>query len=415
MSSVLPIRGAIDCEVAVAGGGVVGAALAAILASRGLRVALIERSESTPLKTVLHYDPRVFALTRSSENVLRAVDAWRHIGKEHLGVFRKMSVWDAAGPGAIHFDSAEICEPALGYIVENRVIQEALNKALSVYPSAVWYRPAKVTGLEWRTDRIELRLDDDRRLSARLLVGADGAHSSIRTMAGISTRTKDYQHTALVCTVVTERAHGETARQRFLSSGPLAFLPLGDPHRCSIVWSTSPSHAQSLLAQSEEAFCIALEEAFASALGRVVETGPRTVFPLLRAHADCYVKPRLALVGDAAHRIHPLAGQGANLGLMDAATLAEVVLRASDKGQDIGELLVLRRYERWRRGENLAMITLMGGFKDLFGTGFWPVVWARNVGLILTDKAPLLKHWLIRRAMGLEGDLPHLASVSPSP
>jgi 2-octaprenylphenol hydroxylase len=409
MSAVPISRPQTDFDVAVAGGGVVGAALAAMLAKHGMRVALIEKSEPTPLQTVLHHDPRVFALTRSSENVLRAVDAWRYIGEGHIGVFREMAVWDSSGPGVIHFHSAEICEPALGYNIENRVIQAALEKALAHYPSAVWYRPASVSGLEWKPDRIELRLDDDRRLSAKLLVGADGAHSGIRTMAGITSRTHDYQHTSLVCTVVTEKPHGEVARQRFLASGPLAFLPLADPHRCSIVWSTSPAHAQSLMALSEEAFCGALEAAFASTLGRIVETGARAAYPLVRAHTENYVKPRLALVGDAAHRIHPLAGQGANLGLMDAASLAEVVTEALDKGQDFGELLVLRRYERWRRGENLAMITLMGAFKDLFGTGFGPLVWARNVGMNLTDKAPFLKRLLIRRAMGMEGDLPRLA------
>ncbi len=208
---------------------------------------------------------------------------------------------------------------------------------------------------------------------------------------------------------MTERPHGDIARQRFLPTGPLAFLPLVEPHLCSIVWSTSPEQARALLASSDEGFRSRLGEAFDGALGRILDSGPRAGFPLARGHAEIYVKPRLALVGDAAHRIHPLAGQGVNLGFLDAAALAEVLKEARQIGEDIGERLVLRRYERWRKGENLAMIMAMDAFKELFGTSLPPVCWARNLGLSLTDAAGPVKRLIMRRAMGLEGDLPRVA------
>lgn len=401
-------RLSIDFDVAVVGGSLIGATLSAILTSGGLRVALIEKEMPA------HYDPkgdyelRVSAITRASERIFRAVDAWPHIEAARLGYFREMRVWDAQGRGAIHFDSADLCEPTLGYIIENRLIQSALEAVLQKRP-AVWYRPAALEDLSLQNDRVHLQLEDGRRLTAKLVVGADGADSRVRELSGIELETRHYEQTAVVCTVETELPHRDTARQRFLETGPLAFLPFNDPHCSSIVWSTTPEMAQLLLRLPDEAFRLKLEEAFASALGSIVSTGPRAAFPLVRAHAEHYVRPRLALVGDAAHRIHPLAGQGANLGFLDAATLAEVVAEAQAAGQDIGVRGVLRRYERWRKGENLAMMLTMDLFKELFGSGFGPVRLARNLGLALTDKAVPLKRWIMERAMGLSGDLPRLA------
>jgi 2-octaprenylphenol hydroxylase len=405
-------RASADFDVAIVGAGMVGAALAALLAKAGLRIALIEKGESTQAPStggVGGYDLRVSAITRASEQVLRAAGAWTSIKKGRLGAFRGMAVWDAQGEGAIHFDSADICESTLGYVIENRLIQSSVERALSDFTTVSWYRPAALSAIDWREDKVELSLQDGHRLSALLLVGADGADSTVRKLAGIAFQTRDYQHSALVCTVITERPHGDIARQRFLPTGPLAFLPLAEPHLCSIVWSTSPDEARELLALSDEDFRARLGAAFDTTLGRVLDSGPRAGFPLARGHAQQYVKHRLALVGDAAHRIHPLAGQGVNLGFLDAAALAEVLKQARQNGEDLGEHLVLRRYERWRKGENLAMIVAMDAFKELFSASLPPVRWARNLGLSLTDAAGPVKRLIMRRAMGLEGDLPRVA------
>ena len=405
------MRFSIDFDVAIAGGGLIGATLAAVLLKgSGLRVALIEQQEPARYALQAEYDLRVLAITRASEQIFRSLGAWPYIEAGRLGYFREMQVWDAGGPGAIHFDSADLGEPTLGYIIENRLLQSALETVLQD-PSIVWYRPAGIAALTWQNHHVQLQLEDGRRLRAKLVVGADGAESRIRELAGIEEIwARDYQQTALVCAVETERPHGEIARQRFLETGPLAFLPLADPHHCSIVWSTTPMEAQGLLSLSDEAFRLRLETAFASALGNIVAVGPRAAFPLLRTHAEHYIKPRLALIGDAAHRIHPLAGQGANLGILDATSLAEVVIAARASGRDIGSLRVLRRYERWRKGENLAMMLAMDLFKDLFGSRLGPVRWARNVGLQITDATGPVKRWIMRRAMGLKGDLPRLAT-----
>ena len=404
------MRFSIDFDVAIAGGGLIGAILAAILKGSGLRVALIEQQEPARYALQDEYDLRVLAITRASEQIFRSLGAWRYIETGRLGYFREMQVWDAGGPGAIHFDSADLSEPTLGYIIENRLLQSALETVLQD-PPIVWYRPAGIVALTWQNHQVQLQLEDGRRLTTKLVVGADGAGSRIRELAGIAQIwARDYQQTALVCTVETEQPHGEIARQRFLGTGPLAFLPLADPHHCSIVWSTTSMEAQGLLALSDEAFRLRLKTAFASALGNIVAVGPRAAFPLLRTQAEHYIKPRLALIGDAAHRIHPLAGQGANLGILDATSLAEVVIAARASGRDIGSLHVLRRYERWRKGENLAMMLAMDLFKDLFGSRLGPVRWARNVGLQITDATGPVKRWIMRRAMGLEGDLPRLAT-----
>ncbi|MGQ0658527.1 MAG: UbiH/UbiF/VisC/COQ6 family ubiquinone biosynthesis hydroxylase [Chromatiales bacterium] len=398
-------------DVAIAGGGVAGLPLAALLARAGVAVAIIEAQPPTSVAIGGDYDLRVLAITRASAQVLKACGAWPEIERARHGCFRRMLVWDAGSPGRIRFDAAAIAEPDLGHIVEQSALRMAMEEALHRQGEVAWYRPAVLQRWSMGAERLALTLDDGRRVATRLLVGADGADSKVRTLAGITYERHDYEQIAVVCNVRTERPHEETARQRFLGTGPLAFLPLDDAHTCSIVWSTTAEHAHCLLAADEAEFCAEVSGAFEHELGRVMAAGPRAGFALSRGRALRYVQPRIALVGDAAHTIHPLAGQGANLGLLDAATLAEVVAEAVEKGGDPGALPVLRRYERWRKGENLLMQSVMDAFKYLFGSKRRPLQWLRGTGLNLTDRCVPVKNLIMRRAMGLEGDLPRYARL----
>lgn len=399
-------------DVTIIGGGCVGATLACALAGEGMRVAVVEAREPAQAWSAGSVDLRVFAITRASERIFRSIGCWEAIERGGISPFRDMHVWDAGGRGEIHFDCAELGEPTLGYIIEQRVIQAALNARMEALPIQ-HLRPAALGAFEVSADAMRVTLADGRQLLTRLLVGADGATSRVRGMAGIPVEARPYQQEAVVAVVTTEQPHRETAWQRFLPTGPLAFLPLRDG-RSSIVWSTTPQQAAELCALEPEAFLARLSESFDQRLGRVIAVEERASFPLQRLHATQYVADRLALVGDAAHVIHPLAGQGVNLGLLDAATLAEVVLDTHRSGRDIGLRSNLRRYERWRHGDNHAMQRAMDGFKALFGESAPPLRLLRNAGLALVDRAGPIKQTLARHAMGLVGDLPRLARVEVS-
>ncbi|MDD2814897.1 MAG: UbiH/UbiF/VisC/COQ6 family ubiquinone biosynthesis hydroxylase [Thiotrichaceae bacterium] len=397
-----------EYDVIIAGAGLVGASLACALLQGGLNVALIEAAppQTLDLQT---WDIRTFALTRASERILENLGVWQDLAR--VSPFTKMEVWDANGVGAIHFDCTSLAEPVLGYIAEQRVLQSSLNARLQQFENLEIYRPATLHSLELRQDKIQVELSTGQHLQARLLVGAEGANSNIRTLAGIGYVMKDYAQQAIIANVQTELPHQCTAWQRFSSTGPLAFLPLYDPHHSSIVWSADTPLAQHLMQLPEAEFLEALGAAFAHRLGKVTATTERLLFPLQRRTTDTYIKPRIALVGDAAHTVHPLAGQGVNLGLLDVAALSEVLLQAMQARQDIGHFSNLRRYERWRKGNNLLVASAMSGFKHLFGSRLPVVQWARNFGLQLTDAATPVKQMVMRHAMGLAGDLPPLARL----
>ncbi|QKT03121.1 UbiH/UbiF/VisC/COQ6 family ubiquinone biosynthesis hydroxylase [Ectothiorhodospiraceae bacterium 2226] len=410
-------QGLYEYDVIIVGGSLVGAAVACALGgSTDLRIAVVEpQPPVTPAATAAGkdgFDLRVSAITPASQRILRGVGAWPAIEAARLAPFHHMHVWDAGGNGEIHFDCADLGEPLLGYIIENRVVQHALHARMQALPNIDLYSPARLTKLAWDAAHMQITLEDGRHLSAQLVVGADGANSTVRDKAGISVRGWEYNQRAVVTTVRTERPHQDTAWQRFLPEGPLAFLPLPSGYS-SIVWSTTPARAAELLALEEEPFAAALAEAFEHRLGRVLEVGPRASFPLRTLHANAYVRPRLALVGDAAHAIHPLAGQGVNLGFADAACLAEVLIEAIQKRQSLGSIAVLRRYERWRKGENLAMLAAMDGFKRVFGSELPAVRWVRSLGLNLTHAVLPVKNLLMRHAMGLAGEPSRLARGEP--
>jgi len=395
-------------DIAIVGGGLVGAALACAFGGSGLKVAVLERHvPKAPADDT--YDLRVSAITPASRALFEALGVWPGIAARPMGRVAAMEVWDR---GAIRFDAADIGEPALAYIIENGAMTAALHARVQQYTNVHSVAPAELAAVEIK-DGAALTLRDGRRISARLLVGADGADSAVRQYAGLALRRFALAQTAIVATVRTERPHDDTAFQHFLATGPLALLPLAGAHHVSIVWSADTPRAQALMALDDAAFTAELARAFGDRLGALNIASARAAFPLALTHAVDYTAPAVALVGDAAHTVHPLAGQGVNLGLLDAAALAEVVLDAHGAGKDIGAHHVLRRYERWRKGDNWTLLVVTGGFKLLFGND-WPLVReARNLGLVATDRVPFAKNLFMRRACGLVGDLPRLARRIP--
>ena len=404
-------RTANSFDVVIVGGGMVGSALACALALEGFSIAVVESREPAGSWPRDELDLRVSALTRASQHILHNLGVWERMCAMRVSPYREMHVWDAGGSGSIHFDCAEIGEPDLGHIVENRVTQLALWERLGSLSKVRRLCPAAVTTIDLQRSRPVATLEDGEVVQADLLVAADGARSALRGMAGIATQGWAYGQHAVVANVRPEKSHRETAWQRFMPSGPLAFLPIDDG-RCSIVWSTSPQHAKELLALDEAAFCRDLGLASEHVLGTILETGPRAQFPLRLRHAKNYVARGLALVGDAAHTVHPLAGQGVNLGFLDAAALADTLVDAREAGRQLGDLNTLRRYERTRKGANLGMLAAMDGFKRLFGNDITPLRLVRNLGLNLTDAATPIKHLITRRALGTLGELPRLARHS---
>ena len=393
-------------DVAIVGGGLVGNTLACALGSNGYTVAVIEAREPGPEPDDT-LSPRVSAITRASERILRALEVWSRIPEDHIGTFRQMHVWDLPGRGEIRFDSAEIAEPSLGYIVENHRLQHALAQRLMEIDSITTYRPATLKELWINRSSAILNLDHAR-VEARLVVGADGSQSRVRQLAGIDAKQGDYGQRAVVSIVSCAKGHQETAWQRFFDTGPLAVLPMSGDNAC-IVWSTSPEHAESLTAMPTGMFDEMLNGGLEGKLDTLSSVGPRQSFPLRWLQSNEYVRPRLALIGDAAHTIHPLAGQGVNLGMYDAGVLSQVMTQATERGRNFFELPVLRRYERWRRGHNLMMHAAMNGFFWLFASAVPGIEILRNAGLAATNKLDPVKRLIMRHASGLAGDLPDLA------
>lgn len=399
-----------DYDILIIGGGMVGATAACAWADGPLRIGVVE---SGPADVVWPpedgFDPQVSALTRASQRVFQSIGAWEGMAARRVAPYRAMRVWDAASGGEIRFHAEELGEPDLGHIVENRAILAALRERMAAAGNIDFLPETATAGLAGEGDAAALALADGRTLRARLVVGADGADSWVRSQMGITTTGWAYDQSAVVAVVRTARPHDETARQVFLPTGPLAFLPMADPHRCTVVWSVPHAEAAALTAADDDAFLDFLQQSFGDTLGRMEESGRRAAFPLRLRHADDYVRGRVALIGNAAHAIHPLAGQGLNLGVLDAAAVAEVVDDARAAGRDIGASRVLRRYERWRKGEDVAVMAAMDGFKRVFGVEAAPFRHLRGFGMRLTGAVAPLRNALMRRALGLDGDLPQRA------
>ncbi|MGZ4996465.1 MAG: FAD-dependent monooxygenase [Methylobacter sp.] len=398
-------------DVVVVGGGMVGSAVACSLGGSSLKVAVIESAPPQAFSPDQPHDLRVSALSIASKNILETVGAWGGVVNRRLCPFRRMRVWETAGD--TEFCSDDINYPELGFIVENRVTQQALLERLESFANVELMCPATIDKISYTANKpSEVLLGDGRILTAKVLVAADGGQSRVRQAVGLGVTSWDYKQHALVIYVETDYGQQDITWQRFVPSGPQAFLPLTG-HYGSIVWYNSPDEVSRLKALSNTDLMRELVAAFPDCLGKVNAILGTASFPLKRQHAQSYVKPGVALVGDAAHMINPLAGQGVNIGLLDAAALAEVLIDAAKQGLDLGDLSVLKRYEKNRRNENLKMMTVMDVFYRVFSNQVLPVKFLRNLGLGLAERILPAKNKVMRSAMGLEGNLPKLARGEP--
>ena len=393
-------------DIIIVGGGMVGLATAGLFAREGFRVVLLEGGEP-PSWSPDAVEGRVSALNPASRHLLAHIGVWENISRKRVSPYRRMVVWDSHSPARISFDADDQGVSSLGHIVENDLVSRCLWERLEQNYHVTLIHGKRVSGFktEPATGNAVLELDGHDPLRGGLVVAADGAQSSLRLFAGIDVAEEDFHQDALTATIQCSRHHGGTALQVFTPSGPLAMLPLSDS-RCSLVWSLDRTDADGMLSLDDESFCEQLGTHFSEQLGRLRLVGPRRRFSLQSRHATHYVVDRLALVGDAAHTIHPLAGLGANLGMQDAAALVETVTAARRDGRALAGRGVLRRYERWRRGENGAALRAMQGFNNAFGDDRGPVRQLRTAAFRTADRVAPLKRFLAQLAMGTRGDLP---------
>lgn len=396
-----------DEHIIIVGAGLVGATLAALLAkaNANVTITLIDRSPAPVLPNTQtdEYDTRVVALTLASQKILQSLNVWQ--GIQHSGAcdYQQMVVWDDEGTGSIDFSAQAIGQTHLGSIVENRIALHHVLEQLNQYQHVTITRGRGVKDIEQSNTGASVILDDGERIEGALIVAADGGLSKVRALAGFTMKTSDYKQAAIIATVKTEKPHRQTAWQNFLTTGPLALLPLHGEDQChsSIVWSADTAVADELMALTKAQFDEKLSRSLEGRFGQTTVIGQQYRFPLIARHASDYFKGRIVLAGDAAHTIHPLAGQGVNLGLQDAKCLAEEIIRARSRQLAINDASVLRRYQRQRKQQNNEMLWLMQGFKTLFGEPAPMVRLARNLGLNTVNKITPLKHWLAKQASGI--------------
>jgi 2-octaprenylphenol hydroxylase len=404
-------------DIAVAGAGMTGLAAAIQLADLGFKVEVLDQfgmdlsaiDEQAAQIINGAFDSRVSALTLASVQLLQSLGAWSHILEWRAEPYEKMHVWDGESRGEVDFDCFDIHERQLGFIVENRLIVLGLLKAALERPSLKLNFASRIKKLgRFQESSRRIELEDGDLLSVRLVVGADGAHSNTRKQLGLATHEWDYGQHAVVATLEMSLPHQHTCWQRFTEDGPLALLPLktANAKQVSLVWSTSPKHAAELLEMDQEAFCAAVSFGSRNVLGKVVSACGIQGVPLRQRHAKHYVVDGGVLIGDAAHTIHPLAGQGVNLGFLDSAALHDVIEQAQIRREKIGDTRVLKRYERSRQLDNLRMSAAMEGFRRLFAPQPAPIEWARSVGMRLFNRVEPIKQHIMSEAMGLSGELP---------
>jgi 2-octaprenyl-6-methoxyphenol hydroxylase len=392
-------------DVLIIGGGMAGLILAAALGSAGVSTAVIE--PLAPEKVLdTGFDGRTTAIAAGSRNALAAIGAWQGMSGDAEDIL-EIRVSDGHSPLFLHYDHVELDDGPLGHIVENRVIRSALLERLRELSSVKLFFGRRVESLDREGQFVRAFLSDGTTLVAQLAIATDGRGSPTRKAANINVRQWRYPQTGIVCTVQHQHPHHGIAQEQFLPAGPFAILPM-TKQRSSIVWTEKAELAPALLELPDQEFEEELQIRFGDYLGDLEIVGPVFSYPLGLLHAEHYIAPRLALAGDAAHAIHPIAGQGLNIGIRDAAALAEIVVDALRLGLDPGSVNVLEDYERWRRFDNTMMIAATDGLNRIFSNDFGLIKLARDVGLAAVNRTPPLKHLFMRHAMGVLGDLPRL-------
>ena len=402
-----------SCDVLIAGGGLIGASLAVALAPLALRIAVVE-AQLPASAAQPSYDDRSTAISEGSRRVLSAIGVWPRIGTAATAI-RSIHVSDRGRFGVTRLEAAEHGVTALGYVVENRVLGAALWQRLTAPPSIEVIAPGRVLDAELREDGASVSIESDgtqRTLATRLLVVADGAHSSLRERLGVRAERREYGQVAIVVNVTPRRFHQHVAYERFTDSGPLAFLPTTNG-RCAVVWTVWAEEADEILALDDAAFLARLQALFGHRLGALLRAGRRSTWPLELVTAEQQTGERFVVLGNAAHSLHPVGGQGFNLALRDVAVLAELIADAVTKGTDPGEGALLARYVSWRHDDQARSVGFTDGVVRVFTNPFTPVKAARGAGLVALDLLPFAKEALARQSMGLAGRLPRLARGLP--
>jgi 2-octaprenyl-6-methoxyphenol hydroxylase len=399
-----------DTDILVVGGGLNGSALAIALASIGFDVVVVDRQSMAP-KCADNFDGRAYALSHASCQMLKVLGVWAHTAKNAQPILDIKVSDGRAGEGAapmfVHFNHQELEEGPMGHLLEDRYLRRAFADVIAELPNITYLNDADVVGQKTDNLGADITLADGRVFRSRLLVGCDGRGSQVAHRGGIQRRGCDYEQTALVCALIHEHPHNGVAHQFFTPSGPLAILPLPG-NRSSIVWTESSERAAKINAMDDAGYLAALAPVFGDFLGDIKLAGERFSYPLSLTLADSFIADRLALVGDAAHGIHPLAGQGLNLGLKDIAALAEVLAIAARRGEDIGTKPVLVRYQQWRRFDTSAMAAATDGINRLFSNDNALLRGIRDLGLGAVNSTPNLRRGFMRHAAGLSGELPKL-------
>ncbi|WP_018691647.1 FAD-dependent monooxygenase [Algicola sagamiensis] len=387
-------------EVTILGGGCIGLALAIGLAKQGVKIALVDGAPE-PVKPVEVPDLRVSAINKTSEQLLRRLGIWENIEEKKKTPYQKMHVWEGDSFASINFDAPSLMLGELGHIIENRALQFALFQALKAYPQVSIKYDTQCKDIQQSDREVLLTLESGQPIVSQWVFAADGANSFTRRHLHLPMTYWDYDHHAIVATIRMEEPHGNCARQVFWGDGPLAFLPLDDPHLCSIVWSTLPDKAKQLMELSEEGFNRALYVASGSSLGELKLEGERSQFPLKMRYARQWLSNRVVLLGDAAHTIHPLAGLGMNAGLLDVAALCRIIEKS---GIENLQWRHLRQYERQQKAQAQELILIMEGFKRLFADDVFPKKVLRGIGLFSVNQFPALKNIFARHAVGQQAN-----------
>jgi len=410
----------IDFDLIIIGGGLVGASLACALsqAESSLRIAIVEafpfKSDDSEYQPA--FDARSVALSYTSKQVFEGIGLWSSINKLGVAAIKKIHISDRGHAGITRLNAEDENVEALGYVVETRVIGKALFDTLKKQKNITLIAPAKLKDFDLTTEKASARIEidgKDKVLTAKLLVAADGDDSVVRRLSGVRIRSREYDQAAVIANIATDQPHNNRAFERFTDSGPLALLPMAatqdEKNRYSLVWTINRSEQEEMMSWDDRTFLLKLKERFGERAGQFLQVSQRHAYPLSLMRAREHVRERLAIIGNAAHTLHPVAGQGFNLGLRDVAALSQVIIDTLHENKDIGELSNLKIYADWRRRDHIQTAMATDGLVRLFSNNFLPLAALRNLGLLVVDLVPPLKKVFARHAMGFVGKLPRLA------